>query len=107
MRPIYAFALALMVLLLPRAAAAADWGYCIAPSEADNRIYMSMTFRPFGSQAEADFDASLQRRGLRHSTVQCARANDEESATVMRRHAVEVNRLWGRQVIDLQWRPSP
>jgi hypothetical protein len=98
-------ALVLAALTLQRAAVAADWSYCVAPADAKNRLYVSLPFPAIGPRAEARFDRTLARRRLPHDVVECPRADDEESAVVMRQHAIEVNRQWGRQVIDTHWRP--
>lgn len=97
--------LLLASLLLRNTAKAADWSYCVAPADAENRIYISTPFAAVGPRAEADFDDTLAKQHLPHDSVECARADDEAAAVVMRQHAIDVNRLWGRQVIDLRWRP--
>jgi len=89
-----------------RCASAADWSFCIAPADEENRIYISERFPSIGSKAEQEFDQALWARRLRHDSVQCPRAADEASAIIMRQHAIEVNREWGRQVIDRPWRPQ-
>ena len=95
----------MLCLLTP--AHAADWGFCVAPADADNRIFISRPFPSTGSKAEGDFEESLDRRRLRHDSVECPRADDEASAVVMRQHSVDVNRLWGRQIVDIPMRASP
>jgi len=103
MKPTQAAGLIAGLLCLHVVAHAADWSYCIAPADADKRIFISQPFRAIGPGAEGDFDVSLARRHLRHDAVQCPRADGEASAVVMRQHAVEVNRQWGRQVVDMPW----
>lgn len=108
MKPIKAtIALALAMTALQHTARAAEWSYCVAPSDAQNRIYVSKPFVSVGPRAEAEFDDALNARQLPHDAVECARADDQASAIVMRQQAVNVNRDWGRQVIDLRWRPAP
>lgn len=106
MKTTYRTVLAATLLIACRAAAA-DWSYCVAPAEHDNRLYLSLPFPSIGPAAEGDFDAALARRHLTHDSVQCPRADDEASAVIMRQHALEVNREWGRQVVDTHWRPVP
>jgi hypothetical protein len=108
MKPIEAaIALLLAMTVLQQTARAAEWSYCVAPSDAQNRIYISKPFASVGPRAEAEFDEALQARQLPHDAVECARADDQASAIVMRQQAITVNREWGRQVIDLRWRPAP
>lgn len=97
----------LVLLCLPMGAHALDWSYCIAPAGADHRIFISRPFPSIGPKAEADFDDQLARRRMRHDSVQCPRASDEAAAVIMRQHAVDVNRLWGRQVVDIPWDGPP
>ena len=92
-------------LLFHNPAQAADWSYCVAPADAENRIYVSMPFVSVGPWAESDFDDALAKRRLRHDAVECARADDEATAVIMRQQAIAVNRTWGRLVIDLRWPP--
>ncbi|HVZ53215.1 MAG TPA: hypothetical protein VG986_14720 [Pseudolabrys sp.] len=95
-----------VLLTVQGASAAADWSYCVAPSNAHHRIYISTPFPAVGPRAESEFDQTLVSRQLAHDAVQCARADDESQAVMGREYAVEVNRRWGRQVVDLNWRPS-
>ena len=108
MKPIKAaVTLALAMMVVQHAARAAEWGYCIAPSEADNRIYISRPFPIRSGAAEPAFDATLTEHRLEHDAVECAHAENEASAIIMRQHAADVNRGWGREVIDMPWRPLP
>lgn len=90
-----------------RCASAAEWSFCIAPAERENRIYVSRPFVSVGSKTEQEFDETLWARSLRHDSVQCPRADNEAAAVVMHQHAVDVNRDWRRQVIDIPWQPQP
>jgi hypothetical protein len=107
MKPIKAaLTLGLAMVVLPHTARAAEWAYCIAPANAQNRIYVSKPF-PISAAgaAEPGFEATLTEHRLPHDGVACARAENEAAAIIMREHAVAVNRGWGRQVIDMPWRP--
>lgn len=108
MKPIgTAIVLGLAIMILQQAAArAAEWSYCVAPADAQNRIYISKPF-PISATgaAEPGFDTALTEHRLAHDAVECARAENEAAAIIMRQHAIEVNREWGRQVIDMPWRP--
>lgn len=98
--------LLLATLFLQQTAHAAQWEYCVAPSDAQNRIYLSKPF-PISARgaAEPGFDSALTEHRLEHDAVECARADSEAAAIIMRQHAAAVNREWGRQVIDMPWRP--
>lgn len=106
MRPKRAVTITLAMMVLQQTAHAAGWGYCVAPAEAQNRVYVSPPF-PISAPgtAEPGFDTRLAESHLRHDTVECARADSEAAAIIMRQHAVDVNRQWGREVIDVPWRP--
>ena len=99
--------LAAAMLFLQQTAKAAEWGYCVAPSDAQNRIYVSKPF-PIRVQGadEPGFDSALTEHHLAHDTVECARAENEAAAIIMRQHTIDVNRQWRRQVIDVPWRPQ-
>lgn len=103
MKPIQAAALILLLTSIDARARAGDWSYCLAPDDADHRIYMSQPFPSGGERAEGRFDDLLAQRRLRHDSVQCPRAANEDVATAMREHSVDVNLSWGRQVIDTPW----
>lgn len=106
MKPMRAVTIALAMTALQQTAHAAEWGYCVAPSDAQNRIYISQPF-PISAQsaAEPGFDNTLTEHRLAHDAVECARAENEAAAIIMREHAVSVNRGWGRKVVDMPWRP--
>ena len=107
MKPIKAaITLALAMMALQQTARATEWSYCVAPSDAQRRIYISIPFPvTTAGAAEPGFGDALTGRGLAHDVVECARAKNEAAAVVMRQHAIEVNREEGRRVIDMPWRP--
>ena len=103
MKPVNAaITLALAMTVMRQPARAAEWSYCVAPADAQNRIYISKTFpiRVAGA-AEPGFSDALTGQGLSHDAVECARAENEATAVMMRQHAIDVNREGGRQVIDM------
>jgi len=106
MRPKRAVTIAMAATILQLAAHAAGWAYCVAPADVQNRIYISPPF-PISAPgaAEPGFDSNLAEHRLEHDTVECARAGSEAAAVIMRQHAIDVNRQWGREVIDVPWRP--
>ena len=105
MRTLIALAL---TLLLPQIAAAEDWRYCLAPSHADHKLYMSMPFAATMSMdaAESQFGRVLTRSGLRYDDVQCPQSDSESGAVAMQRHAISINRELGIQVINMPWKPG-
>lgn len=107
MKPTQAAALLLLLTCVDVRARAGDWTFCIAPDDASRRIYMSQPFPSKDARPEGRFDELLVQRQLRHDSVQCPRADDEDAASSMRQHSVEVNRSWGRQVIDTPWAVPP
>jgi hypothetical protein len=100
-------ALALTVLL-PQIAAAEDWRYCLAPSHADHKIYISMPFPATMSMdaAESQFGRALAHSGLRYDDVQCPQSNSESDAFAMQRHTIGMNHELGIQIIDTRWKPG-
>lgn len=101
------FALGLM-LLLPQLAHAADWRYCLAPSHAQRKVYISPPFLaalPM-DDLESQFGRSLRHSGLRFDDVQCPRGGDETAVLTMQQHAIAVNRELGNQIINLRWKPN-
>jgi len=101
------FVLALIVLL-PRAAAAEDWRYCLAPAHAEHKIYISMPFPATMSMdaAESQFGRALTRSGLRYDEVLCPQSDSESGALAMQRHAISMNRELGIQTVDTRWTPG-
>lgn len=99
----------ILIVLVPvgRGALAADWSFCIAPADAENRIYISRPFSLSRSDSERRFDAALWARHLQHDSVQCPRADNEAAAFIMHQHAIEANREFRRQVIEMPWQVQP
>jgi hypothetical protein len=93
---------ALLIALLygSHGASAADWRFCIAPADAENRIYISMPFPSMGAKAELEFDESLTAGRMRHGSVQCPRADGEASAVIMRQYVIEFCNKVGRKIIS-------
>jgi hypothetical protein len=105
MRALFALAL---IALLPRTAVAADWRYCLAPSHAEHKVYVSPPFAATMSMddAETQFGRTLSRSGLRFDDVQCPRSDAEAGALSMQQHAITVNRELGNAIINLRWKPG-
>ncbi len=84
-------------------ALATDWQYCLAPSQAEHKIYMSGAFPVRGALDDADsaFEWMLDRAGLRHDVVQCPRADDERSIMMMEQYAISFNQGNGNTIVHL------
>ncbi len=107
MTPIRALASFALTIALPQIALAGDWQYCLAPSHSENKIYISTPFPADVTlnSAETAFDRMLSQARLRHDEVQCPRADDEPSITMMRQQAFGFNRGAGSAIINLRWHP--
>jgi len=100
--------LALLVMaMLSQSAFAGDWRYCLAPSHARHKIYMSPPFPGSVSMGDAElqFGRLLSQSGLRFDDVQCPRGKDQTAAMTMQEHAITVNRELGNEIVHLRWRP--
>jgi hypothetical protein len=97
-----------LTFLLPQIAVAEDWRYCLAPFNAEHKIYMSLPFPATIAMdaAESQFGRALTRSGVRYDDVQCPLSDSESGALAMQRHAVSVNHELGIQVINLHWKPG-
>ena len=95
-----------IALLLASAhpAAADDWQYCLAPSSAEHKVYMTAIFRVAQTLADATsaFARQLERAKLAHDVVQCPRADDEASIVAMQQYAVGYNREIGNRIVWLR-----
>jgi hypothetical protein len=97
-----------LTVLLPQMAQAGDWRYCLAPSHAEHKIYVSPPFPasvPM-DDAESQFGRLLSRSGLSFDDVQCPRSDNETAALTMQQHAIVTNRELGNEIINLRWKPS-
>jgi hypothetical protein len=90
-----------------QAAWAADWQYCLAPSDTEHKVYLSGVFSTSDVSRSTDdaFGKILVQKGLRHDVVQCPRADSESAIMTMLQDAVAYNKRIGRQVVYLYWEP--
>jgi hypothetical protein len=89
-------------------AAAAEWRFCIAPSNQEHKIYVTapvLSGTPMEA-LESGFHQALDRSGRRHDSVQCPTGPNEQAVRVMRQHADEFNRQLGNEVVPVDWRPA-
>jgi hypothetical protein len=93
----------ILIVASLQSALAADWQYCLAPSKAEHKIYMSDAFPVRGTLYDADneFEQTLDRAGLYHDVVQCPRADDEAAIVAMEQYAVTFNRKIGNVIVHL------
>ena len=96
------------MLSLPQIAWAGDWRFCLAPAEADHKIYVTTPFpeQPATGDAEQEFRRSLSWSGLVYDVVQCPRSDDETSAQAAQRQAIDYNRRLGNRVVTMNWKPG-
>jgi hypothetical protein len=82
---------------------AADWQYCLAPSHAEHKVYMSATFPMRGALGDSDgaFQRMLDIAGLRYDDIQCPRADDERSIVMMMQYAISLNKGNGNAIVHL------
>ena len=84
-------------------ALATDWQYCLAPSAAEHKIYISGAFPVRRALYDAInvFEQMLDEAGLRHEVVQCPRADDERSIVMMEQYAIRFNQEIGNTIIHV------
>ncbi|MBI1202798.1 MAG: hypothetical protein GC182_09835 [Rhodopseudomonas sp.] len=91
---------------LSRAASGTEWQYCLAPSHADNKVYIS---QPFASDdlgfGDGQFRKALNRGGVSVDDIQCPRAETADAIAAMRRYAITFNRDSGNAVIFIRLNP--
>jgi hypothetical protein len=92
-----------------QSATAAEWRFCIAPSNQEHRIYMTAPFLTATSMEamESGFHQILDRSGFRHDSVQCPTGANEQAVRAMRQHADDFNRQMGTEVVPIDWKPAP
>jgi hypothetical protein len=98
---------AFLTVTMSQSALAADWHYCLAPSRAEHKIYISEPF-PTGNLGSGDraFERMLAESGIRHDEVQCPRADSEGNIAAMRQYAINFNQEYGNAVILVRFGQS-
>ena len=83
----------------------AAWQYCLAPSYAENKIYISAPFPKSASlhASETAFAKRLLESEIQHDAVQCPNGNDEPAISSMRQRAISFNQDRGSTIITLDW----
>jgi hypothetical protein len=97
-----------LLLAIVQTAFASDWRYCLAPSHAERKIYISPPFAAVVSMdnAESQFGRRLAASGLHFDDVQCPRSKDQTGALTMQQHAIVINRELGNEIINVRWKPA-
>ena len=96
-----------IIIAVSHTAFAADWQYCLAPSDIEHKVYLSGVFttREVSRNTDDSFNQILFQKGLRHDVVQCPRADSENIIMKMLQDAVAYNQRIGRQIVYLYWEP--
>ncbi len=99
-KPLIALAAA---IAFSASASAHEWQYCLAPSFADHKFYISRPIPARDPLRDADraYARVLDRAGLRHSDIQCPMAEGRRAIADMRRHALGFNRELGMTIVPL------
>jgi hypothetical protein len=84
-----------------------DWQYCLAPSLAEHKIYLSAPVPVSGIVASADaaFHEMLNKAGISHDEVQCPKAPNKRTLLFRQRYAIRLNEEIGNATINLNWEP--
>jgi hypothetical protein len=85
-----------------------EWRYCLAPSQAEHRMYMSNPIPAGDIMISADdaFDRLLKKAGIPHDEVQCPRAPNKPTLIFRQRYAVKWNQELGNTIIPINWEPD-
>jgi hypothetical protein len=91
-----------------QSAAAAEWRFCVAPVNAEHKVYMTAPFLTAAAMEvmESGFHQVLDRSGRRPDSVQCPAGANEQAIRAMRQHADDFNRQMGNEVVPVDWRPA-
>ena len=83
----------------------AAWQYCLAPSLAENKVYISAPFPKSASLhvSETAFAKKLLESKMQHDAVQCPNGNDEPVISSMRQRAISFNQDRGNTIVTLDW----
>ena len=83
------------------------WQYCLAPSLAEHKIYLSAPIPVSGIVASADaaFHEMLNKAGISHDEVQCPEAPNKRTLLFRQRYAIKLNEEIGNATINLNWKP--
>ena len=85
----------------------ATWQYCLAPSYAENKVYISSPFPKSASlkTSETSFAKMLVQSKIQHDGVQCPTGTDKPSIANMREYAIGFSHDLGNTIITYNWKP--
>jgi hypothetical protein len=85
-----------------------DWQYCLAPSHAEHKIYLSGPIPMIGILGKADspFHEMLKKAGISHDEVQCPKAPNKRTLLFRQRFAIRLNEDIGNTIVLLNWEPG-
>jgi hypothetical protein len=85
-----------------------DWQYCLAPSYAEHKIYLSRPVPMIGilGRADAPFHEMLSKAGITHDEVQCPKAPNKRTLLFRQRYAIRLNEEIGNTIVILNWEPE-
>ena len=85
-----------------------DWQYCLAPSLAEHKVYLSPPIPMIGilGRADAAFHEMLNTAGIPHDEVQCPKAPNKRTLLFRQRHAIRLNEEVGNATVTLNWKPD-
>jgi hypothetical protein len=76
------------------------WQYCIAPSYAEHKVYVSP---PFSKNTDTQIAFRQMLVQAQHDDVQCPIGDNAVSVVIMREHAIDFNRKAGNTIV--LWEP--
>jgi hypothetical protein len=85
-----------------------DWQYCLAPSSAEHKIYLSGPIPMIGilGRADAPFHEILNKAGISHDEVQCPKAPNKRTLLFRQRYAIRLNEEIGNTIFIVNWEPD-
>jgi hypothetical protein len=96
----------MFVVALSQTATAADWQYCLAPSNQERKVYLTGIFPTNGPRTvDSSFDKILLQKDLHHDVVQCPWADSQKKIMTMLQDAVTYNQRIGRNIVYINWEP--
>jgi hypothetical protein len=85
-----------------------EWEYCLAPSYAEHKMYLSTPIPSSAISDSADvvFDRTLKKDNIAHDEVQCPRAPNRPTLLFRRRYAIRWNQENGNTIVTFKWQPD-
>jgi hypothetical protein len=85
-----------------------EWEYCLAPSYAEHKMYLSTPIpsSAISDSADVTFDRTLKKNNIAHDEVQCPRAPNRPTLLFRRRYAIRWNQENGNTIVTFKWQPD-